>query len=52
MNDIIATIESAIELAQERSRVYPSRELSLTITKLQEALFWASDLYRIMRDNA
>lgn len=34
-------ITSTIDAAQELAKDEPSRELSLTITKLEEARFWA-----------
>lgn len=42
IRDVEDIIDEAEELAREVSRLNPSRELSLTITKLQEAAMWAA----------
>ena len=44
LGQIRAWLDSAIAGAQDRSRLFPSRELSLVITKLQEARLWLNQV--------
>ena len=44
---LISALSEANEDAKELGRGKGGRELSLTITKLEEALFWANQSYKI-----
>lgn len=48
VEDIAADIETAKDLSEDT----PSRELSLVITKLQEARQWAREIITIDKDEA
>lgn len=43
---VINEINNALQIANEIAQEHPSRELSLTITKLEEASHWAEALRR------
>lgn len=43
------SIANSFNLAQEFSKKYPSRELSLVVTKLEEAMMWL-DRYNTIKN--